>query len=416
MVKSTVGAGRVMGGCLRRVRLGALLVTLAAGLASAPSYGQVGSDVHRPLLLAHYMAWYATQDVSGAWGWHWTMGHYDPDHLLADGRREAASHDYPMIGLYDSGDDCALECHALLMKLAGIDGVVIDWYGVRDLYDYPVIHRNAQKLVPWLKRAGLKFAVCYEDQALKQLEAGEDLAQAKLDLQWAETHWFADEAYLTQDGRPVLLVFGPQHLQREQWAELSATLATEPLLFGLPHLVADGGADGSFGWPPVSGGGPIAPEQWRPELQALYTRRQLGESVIATAFPGFHDIYGEAGVHDSYGFIDDRHGGTLAETMDLALGSGAPLVQIATWNDYGEGTVIEPTLGHDCTYLEEVWRRSKPEGSSAADLRLPVALYQLRKRNPADAALQTKLDRASDLLFTGKCGEARGILAEAGAE
>ena len=30
--------------------------------------------------------------------------------------------------------------------------------------------------------------------------------------------------------------------------------------------------------------------------------------------------------------------------LDRALRSGAPLVQIATWNDFGEGTAIEPTL------------------------------------------------------------------------
>jgi len=36
---------------------------------------------------------------------------------------------HPLIGLYDSTDPDLLECHLLQMKLAGIDGVIPDWYG-----------------------------------------------------------------------------------------------------------------------------------------------------------------------------------------------------------------------------------------------------------------------------------------------
>jgi acetyl esterase/lipase len=50
---------------------------------------------------------------------------------------------------------------------------------------------------------------------------------------------------------------------------------------------------------------------------------------------------------------------TLAETLDLALRSGAPLIQVATWNDYGEGTVIKPTRAFGNRYLEQLQRVSK---------------------------------------------------------
>src|SRR5262249_19702794 len=96
-------------------------------------------------LMAHYMPWFQARPFSKQCGWHWTMNHYHPDHVTS-GRREAASHDYPLIGLYDSDDPDALECHVLLMKLAGIDGVIIDWYGNEDYLDYGAIHRNAQHL------------------------------------------------------------------------------------------------------------------------------------------------------------------------------------------------------------------------------------------------------------------------------
>ena len=100
----------------------------------------------QPPVLAHYMPWYASKEHSGEWGWHWTMNHFDPDQIKWTGDREAASHDYPLMGLYDSGDPHLLEAHVLLMKFAGIEGVIIDWYGVHDFYDYAQLHRNTQAL------------------------------------------------------------------------------------------------------------------------------------------------------------------------------------------------------------------------------------------------------------------------------
>ena len=32
-------------------------------------------------ILVHYMPWYQTPSVSGYWGWHWTMNHFNPDSL-----------------------------------------------------------------------------------------------------------------------------------------------------------------------------------------------------------------------------------------------------------------------------------------------------------------------------------------------
>lgn len=368
-----------------------LLILLALGpLLSAFSV--------EPRLLVHYMPWYATKDVSGEWGWHWTMNHFDPEQIKWDDQRKIAAHDYPLIGPYDSGDDHALECHALLMKIAGLDGVIIDWYGTSDLNDHALNHRNTQKFIPWLKKAGLSFAVCYEDQAVKSLKNGEDVKQAIQDLHWAEAHFFADPSYLRQDGRPVLLVFGPQHLQ---W---KFELSSQPLVFGLPHLVKKNGLDGAFGWPPVTAGKTLKPEQWKKEIDLIYSEKT---PFIATAFPGFKDIYQQAGVHASYGGIASRSGLTLSESLAQALESKAPLIQIATWNDYGEGTMIEPTRGNGFRYLEKL-----PRCGSPADLRLPVMLYQLRKRG-GDA---TKLDQASTLLLASKFIEAEALLARVSRE
>lgn len=396
---------------MRLRQLCLLVFFIACGLINARSAEP------SKLILAHYMPWYATPEISGKWGWHWTMNHFQPDRLLWEGKREAASHDYPLIGLYDSADEHALECQVLLMKFAGLHGVVVDWYGVSPTLDYAANHERTLKLVPWLKKAGLQFAVCYEDKAVEQRVQGKSLSpnevarEAAQDLEWAQKHWFGDPAYVKHSGRPVLLVFGPQFLKDSQWEAATKTLSSHPLVFGLPHHANAPGIDGAFAWPPVEGGGTLSPEQWRRKIESLTAQKRDSTTFIATAFPGFKDIYAQARVHASYGSIAPRLGATFKESLALALDSEAPIVQVATWNDYGEGTCIEPTRNHGYRYLELLQERTGVKSAGPSDLRLPVVLYQLRKRSSDNPELSQQLNQASAFLFETKYIEAEALLA-----
>ncbi len=390
---------------------GCLLVG-AIGLAP-----ELHAQQHDKTVLVHYLPWYASKPISGDWGWHWTMNHFNPDVVKSNGQREVASHDYPLIDLYDSNDPDVLECHVLLMKIAGIDGVIIDWYGYDPFRDYAEIHRNCQHLIQHVKKAGLQFAVCYEDQTVKHmieekvLPKQRDVAHGQAVLRWLAENWFADDAYVKVDGRPIMLVFGPQYFKQDQWKEMLAGLQRRPLIYGLPHLSERMGMDGAFGWPPVTGGREITATVWRQYLTSLYARDHARQTVISAAFPGFHDIYHQAKLHDSYGSIDAREGKTFADTFALAQKSKSQIMQIATWNDYGEGTVIEPTKAAGYRYLEHVQRHAKPSlPYRGNDLRLPVKLYQLKKRYGQDATRMAQLKIATDLLFAGKCTEAETVI------
>ena len=366
-----------------------------------------------PPIMVHYMPWYASKPVSGEWGWHWTMNHFDPDTIADDGRREIASHYYPLIGPYDSNDPHALECHVLLMKFAGINGAIIDWYGIKDHYDYAAIHRNTNHLITYIKKAGLSFAICYEDQSVKHLVndgvLGESqaLSHGKEVLRWMENHWFVADEYAKIAGRPLLLVFGPQYFKGASWKELFSGLSQPPYFYTLNSLQE--GADGVFGWPPVRDGRVVPPAAWRTYLSQLYEQGGVG-----TAFPKFHDIYEEAGVRESYGYLDDQEGAVFDETLERA-GERASLIQIVTWNDFGEGTIIEPTTEFGYHYLEALQNyRKKQAGKtfpySPEDLRLPIALYQLRQQAAVDGRAATHLDSAAALLFASENEAAKKIL------
>src|ERR1035438_10848808 len=101
-----------------------LLAVLLASILTALEAARASSKI----VMVYYMPWFTAKPYSGSWGWHWTMDHFNPATLNASGERQIASWYYPLIGPYDSSDPAVLEYHVLLMKLAGIAGVTVDWY------------------------------------------------------------------------------------------------------------------------------------------------------------------------------------------------------------------------------------------------------------------------------------------------
>ena len=367
------------------------------------------------VILAHYMPWYSANSESGEWGWHWTMDHTDPNKVGWNGKRKIASHDYPLIGLYDSGDISVLECQVQQMMLSGIDGVIIDWYGIHDLNDYRMIHENTKKLISVIKRAGLQFAICFEDrsilEAVKKGIIKESVAinRGRESIQWIAQNWFLEDAYLKINGKPILLVFGPLALNDGKLKKAVEKIDPKPVTFSLHHLVKSGGGDSSFAWPPVDGGKRISEIEWKKSLQNIYDTGSKILNPIPVAFPGYRDFYRNAGIGESYGSISDRDGQTWKDSLDLALSQSSPIIQLATWNDYGEGTVIEPTTSLGYRYLYEL---SLKIGSQVkeGDFALPAALLTLRKRTKGDTRIQELLSQASDHIFSSRMEEAELIL------
>jgi hypothetical protein len=379
----------------------------------------------RPLLIAHTMPWYETPEVSGVWGWHWTMEHFNPTQVREDGQPDVAAHDTPLTGPYDSRDEAILEYQTLLMKLSGIDGVIVDWYGIEEFWDYGAINRATQALFDAVKRAGLQFAICYEDQTVwhmvdnRHLSAGDVTAHGQQVLRYLQETWFDDEAYLKIEGRPALFIFGPQYFKNaSDWETLFSVLPARPAFITLDRHT-ESAALTSFPWPPMwaSVDGVLTQEMLEDYLEGFYQKAQRWDYLVAGAFPGFHDIYREAGVGDSYGYLDAQQGETFRLTLEIALRYDPDLIQLITWNDYGEGTMIEPTVGAGTRYLEIVQetRRAMDQGEfpyDAEDLDLPLRLLNARRQAAGDAGAHARLDEVFEALIAGAPDEAAAILDE----
>lgn len=383
-------------------------------------------------VMVYYMPWYVARPYSGDWGWHWTMNHFDPDSVNASGERQIASWYYPLIGPYDSSDPAVLEYHVLLMKLAGIDGVIVDWYGSADYLDYGVNNQVTGKLFEFTRKAGLKFSICYEDQTVRHLidsgylAASNAVPHAQQEMLYLQTNYFSDASYLRLNGKPVLLNFGPQYFTAStNWESIFSALApaNRPAFFTEDNRLAVGA--GAFNWPPMwmsqvpGTGGVLAGAALKSYLAGFDQKAAAWPAFISSAFARFHDIYQRAKVRNYWGYLGDRNGDTLRETLGRAMTNGSAIVQIVTWNDYGEGTVVEPTreygfrdLGIIQDFRRQYLEAGFPHGTN--DLALALQFYNLRKQSATNAALAGELDGVFTNIVSGKLDSARQQLERLG--
>lgn len=385
-----------------------LVCACAMNVVVGPNRALVAADSPpAKLVLAHYMPWFEAKPVSAQWGWHWTMNAFDPE-KVTDGKRAIASHYQPLIGPYDSSDVAVLEYQLLTMKLAGIDGVIVDWYGLTDFRDYAVLHRNTTRLLETAERLKMKFVICYEDQTIpalvegKRIKAAARVSHAANEIQWLSKYWFKSPSYVSLDGKPLLLSFGQSGLSDAEWSQCLEQSKAPVTYFSQHHRRA--AAVGAFDWP--------VPSEALNAFERFHKDARSWPRSIPVAFPRFVDIYAEAKVSASYGRLDDDKGKSFRTMLERALLSNAPIVQLATWNDWGEGTQIEPSVEFGYRDLETVQalRHKHVESKFALqpdDLRLPHRLLEARRKPNAD---HKRLDEIADAIVGGNVSQARSVI------
>jgi hypothetical protein len=379
-------------------------------------------------VLVYYMPWFVAKPYSDNWGWHWTMNHFDPDVTDASGQKQIASWYHPLIGPYDSADPVVLEYHVLLMKLAGIDGIIVDWYGRDNHLDYAINNERTSAIFKYARKAGLKFALCYEDRTILQqindgvLAATNAIAHAQQTMRFVQSNYFGDPSYLQWSNRPVLLNFGPQYFKaNEQWESILSALGPgrQPAFFTEDNRLPIGA--GAFNWPPMwlsltpGARGVLSIAALENYLANFEQNGSTWPAYISSAFPRFHDIYQPAGVRDYWGYLGDRKGEILRMTWSRAMTNRSAMVQIVTWNDFGEGTVVEPTVEYgyrDLGIIQDLRREhlDKSFANRTNDLALATRVYQLRRAAVTNSALNVNLDEVFIEIVQNKLSSAASHL------
>ena len=374
-----------------------------------------GMDVQKEnpkKVYAHYMPWFQSKDFDGYWGQHWTMTNQNPDNIDQDGRREIASYYYPSIGPYSSKDPDLHEYHFLMMKLSGIDGVIFDWYGSRDLHDYALIKESTESFIEVLEDLGMDFSIMYEDrvavQAVEQSLSPSVVEAVQEDFNYIRNTYFSSPRYMQFNGKNSLFIFGPEYVNTpNEWDAIFQIFdeAERPdflSIWATQDRVGSNGA-GEFLW--------VAPDHLL--AHEYYYQTYDGENMITvgSSYPGFHSFYTEGGWSDGAHewMIGMNQGQTFEETLSYTHHEQSDFIQLITWNDFGEGTMIEPTQEFGFMYLQML-QQYTGVSHTVEDLQIAFDLYQARKQHQNNMEVQLYLDRTYKYVKALKLNRARQII------
>ena len=363
-------------------------------------------------ILVHYMPWFRSLDVDGVWGQHWTMTNKNPDIINSEGEREIASHYYPLIGPYSTKDKDLQQYHLLLMKLAGVDGVIFDWYGKRDVLDFEEIKQGMESFVSELDKTNLDFAVMYEDRVVR--EQARSLTQLQInqaigDLRYIEDTYLSKENYVHIENNPLLMIFGPSYIDDPaDWTTILNSINTNMSLLSLwnaTNTLGSANTSGEYAW---------IDRNHLTTLSGYYLNNVdfNREIVGGVAYPRFDDFYIEGGWKsptDDDWSIDGRGIDVFKESFDESLRHPVDFIQIATWNDFGEGTQIEPTKEHGFSHLESLQEYTQTTYKKG-DLRIPYYIYKLRKQHSNNYMVKFLMDVAHWYAMNNRLKKAKRLV------
>jgi glycoprotein endo-alpha-1,2-mannosidase len=279
--------------------LGAILLAAPATAAAQPTRSAI-----------FFYPWYSTPAHDGSYA-HWQQGAHTPP-------LDISSAFFPYRGVYSSDDGKVLRAQMRDIRQAGVDEVVSSWWGWGSPEDGRLLAvRRAAR------RDGLKVAV--------QLEPydGRTIATIGTDLQ-----------HLREVGIRDVYVYRAADFTADAWASLNLRLTGLRVFAqtGLPGFAARGGFTGIYTYDIVTFGGE--------EFERLCSEAHaVGLLCAPSVGPGYDAEFATGDTH-----IKPREDGATYDSMwRAALGSGADLVTITSYNEWSEGTQIEPA-GHGGRY------------------------------------------------------------------
>jgi len=346
------------------------------------------------------MPWFQTPETLGGtnWGWHWTMNNCNPNTIEPNGERQIASYYYPLIGPYDSSDPYVIEYQMLLMKVSGIAGTIVDWYGEEGSNgDEASLLSASNKIVSATQTYGLQAGVCLEDRFATST------SEVTTNINYLEQNYATQSNYIKvgSSNQPLMLLFGPiTYQQPSEWNTILSGVSQVPAIVPLQYQASQVGsaAVGESGWVYQDKG---TSDDLTVQKNFLANEAPKFTNSIGDAYVGYNDYYAAGGDPSAAaGFVipeSNSSGSTLAETLaqDQTYSKNISAIQIATWNDYGEGTMIEPTVQNGFSSLEQIQQfTGVPYGLS--QLQLVYQLYEARVGLKGNTSGEALLDQASN--------------------
>ena len=255
---------------------------------------------------------------------------------------------------YSTQDPNVLRKQIQQAKDLGIYAFAVDWYGERR----PFLDRSYALLQQIAAQNQFYVGLMYDETEEDNGHATDDALEAMDKAYRAYIGPSAPhrQAYLTYQGRPVIFIFPKRgHTDWSRVREQVNSWETPPLLIykDEPPAPYAGAFDGFYAWvhPGPKGWSADGSEWGEQYLETFYQKmknKYPDKLLVGTAWPGFNDTKASWSLNRH---MDRRCGKTFEDTLRVFRrhddGSHPmPFLLIATWNDYEEGTEIEPGIAN----------------------------------------------------------------------
>ena len=221
-------------------------------------------------------------------------------------------------------------------------------YEVYDLLGRPrrVCRQSGQKT--W--RSSLDSTASVMEQEAALVEALEK------DFVYLRDHYFDKSAYIRHGhlDEPVVCLLGPTKITARVWDEVCKKVF--PDLEKRPKLLAMQGSALQEAHAVDVG----CMRGYLKNAAAVYLTRcrrfcddfyEDPAALMGSAFPSYRDYYAEGNDGPSRGFIGPHRGKTFDAGLDSAQRWKPPFLQLLTWNNWQEGTQLEPSARNgSCGY------------------------------------------------------------------
>jgi PKD domain len=254
---------------------------------------------------------------------------------------------------YNSNTPAQVHAQVEDMISRGMQGAIADWYGTSAT--------SIEAATKLMKReaeahAGqFEFAIMEDKGALSvaaKNNACDVTAQLISDLDYIASQYESSPAYMRMDGRPVVFFFDVDAYYID-WSRVIASVPGNPLLLsrGVTGLTGNF-SDGGYSWVDIHSNNAFDPELNIQDSFFQAAQQMPQRLAVGTAFKGFNDTLATWG---SDRVIDQNCGQTWLQSFNevgkyYSSSNQLPALQIATWNDYEEGTAIEMGIDN-CVYL-----------------------------------------------------------------
>ncbi len=323
-------------------------------------------------IAAFYYVWYGnTTDYSqstpysiidsASW-WHWNDNGLSPP-------ENACSTHKPQLGWYDSADPAAIERHLRDAEWAGIDAFICSFWGASggEFSRFQVMLNVAKTI-----GSNMTFSIYYETGIAKDKPVQEAIAKVSNDLNTYYTTvmvpQFQDLVWM-ENGKPVVWFYVTQWLTPDVWAGAFANLTAEGHEI---FSVADRPGD-SVGYLSLFQGSHeydiyqhIRDDNYEEYfLRNRYNARKNGMVFGAGVAPGYNDTIQRCCNEPLL-----RDGGTTYKSCwERALSTYPDWITITSWNEWHEGTEIEPSIENGDLALNQTrtyitaWKAGNFEGT-----------------------------------------------------